>query len=321
MHKNNIILFPGTRDKLLRQMENELKNGNFINALNITDELLTNQFHCKNVYVTRLNCLIQLKQLDEAEQLCEHLMESAKNFYEHYFEYYLFILFELNKFHILMEAYEKANKMISVRSEHREQLDTFYKLAIQMNDVEINKWSQQLEQARKEQNYVLQWQIINKLQQINNNPNKWLISLLEEEKVHPVVKTKIIMWLKEVSNNNEVKVEKFGKVMKFIPKKLLHFKQQEGYIIVKKSLQQVEQKDPSLYRLALQLLNHYYYVMYPMLISKKDADFISEAILAIIKTDLNIQDKFQNDTSNVIKQYIKNIRICNELFLNIVEGT
>src|SRR5690625_4285065 len=173
-------------------MENKIKNGDFINALHITDELLMNQFHSKTVYVTRLHCLIQLKQLDEAEQFCEYLMEATTNFYEHYFEYYLFILFELNKFHILIESYENANKMITVSSNHREKLDTFYKLSIQMNDLEIDKCYQQLKKAWKEQNYILQWQIINKLVQINSHPKEWLISLLAEEKFHPVVKTKVI---------------------------------------------------------------------------------------------------------------------------------
>src|SRR5690625_4740459 len=185
------------REKLLKQMESELKNSNYINVLNITDELLTNKFHSKEVYLARLNCLIQLRRLDEAEQFCEHLMESKQDFYNHYFDYYVFILFELNKFHILIELYEEAKKKNRLREGNKQKLYTFYELAKQMNEIEIDKWYKQLAIAQKEQNHTLQWQIINKLQQFSKSPNKWLTSFLVDQKVHPVIKTKIIIWLQE----------------------------------------------------------------------------------------------------------------------------
>src|SRR5690625_3654722 len=114
------------KERLFNQMELALKDKNYAEALKIINKLLKNQIHSRGIYVTKLNCLIQLKQFDEAEQFCEDLLEFTADFYEYYFEYYLFILFELNKFHILMDAYEAARKANKINKEKRVKLYSFY---------------------------------------------------------------------------------------------------------------------------------------------------------------------------------------------------
>ena len=318
MHNDKIILFPRTKEQLLNQLNKAIKENNYKEALQISNTLITNNITSEQIYLTKLNCLIHLKQLNEAEEFCEALLDSTSHYNEQYLEYYLFILYELNKFHILIEAYEKAKSNSKITQVNQIKLDSFYELAKQLNEKEIDKYSKLLEKARIEQNYTLQWQAILNLKRISKMPNEWLSSILVDKKMHPVVKTKIIIWLQESDVCDEIKVEKFGEIIQFIPNDLLHLKKQDAYIRVKENIHFLEQKDPSLYHFAHQLLYHYFYVIYPIIIPLEETNYIAEAILNIATKKLFLHNKKQENKS--INKYESDIQICNELYLNIIDS-
>src|SRR5690625_7966688 len=64
-----------------------------------------------------------------------------------------------------------------------------------------------------------QWNLINQLRKLHVDPPNKVIELLKLNTIHPVVKTTIFNWLKEIRYDQEVEVVKFNQYINLKPAK------------------------------------------------------------------------------------------------------
>ena len=95
--------------------------------------------------------------------------------------------------------------------------------------------------------------------------------LLTDQTVHPVLKTEILLLLKRKQVSDEITVMKYGRSKLISPAKLDSIEKHEAYLAVKEHLYDVEQHNPSLYMIALELLDCYVFVHYPLFLRAEES--------------------------------------------------
>src|SRR5699024_12350339 len=91
---DNIILFPKWKTALEEERLQALKEQRYEDALKKLNELTGYQITNHEIYIGKLICLIELRGYDEAERLCESLIEYQDENYYHYLHIYLTNLFQ-----------------------------------------------------------------------------------------------------------------------------------------------------------------------------------------------------------------------------------
>src|SRR5699024_5055639 len=94
------------------------------------------------------------------------------------------------------------------------QFTQLYELSSKMKqDVDIEKgkaYEIELQEAFEQGNYQAQWRIIEAIRKIKMKPPHSLIQSLQDNKIHPIIKTSIIHWLQDLGESVFVHIHKFG---------------------------------------------------------------------------------------------------------------
>src|SRR5690625_2752934 len=184
MDNNNVILFPNTKQKLMDEMFHALNNENYNRALEKSEELFMNKIDSHDVIVVKLISLINLKRLTEAEAFCDTILNVNSPHYDEYLEYYYLILYSSKQYERLIFDYETLRER-SLNLTNQANLDVYYDLACQENKREIHELTKKIKKANKENNEQALFRYINRLVSISNNPDDYLISLVNQKAVHP----------------------------------------------------------------------------------------------------------------------------------------
>lgn len=318
---NNVILFPTLQRKLERESLQALEQRKYSVALSKIDELFSYQVYIHELIVGKLICFIELGHYEEAESLCEDLLQNKNEHYYDYLHIYLTILFQMQKYNILINQIELELKDNLLPFEMREQFKQLKNMAKQMNLDFMNDQSikliNELYEAVEEKDYKRQWQLVESLRKMKINPPKVIITYLGEENIHPVVKTAIFKWLVDKKIAADIFVHKFDVEVRVKP---LHFTNIRDDNIMKEIISvinDIEQNNPSLFILLEQLLYRYLYVCYPILPSREDIPYIAEALTHIGQQYLHLDDD-QNLSSKVVT-YLNEIKMYEKLYLGIIE--
>lgn len=317
---NNVIIFPTLR-RTLEQLEEEsfdlIDDQNYELALEKIDELLAHQYTSFDTNVNKLHCLTKLGRLQEAEEFSETLLENEndENYYD-YLGYYIMILYEQNNFNALMNTILEEEKKRKIPSPFDRKFRDIYRLCYQMNVMKSNDVTNDLKRAVRDENaeeqlfYVQQWL------DLNVEPNEFIINCLKDEKVHPVIKTKLLIAFKERNYSNEMIVEKFGQQVTIQPNELLDITAYPFYRGILNKLAYIEQENPSLHQLIEQLVYQYHYVSFPYFQQDDHITNMAEAFVYVAKQSLSLEVD-----GHIDEEFIKDvelIQICSQLYLNLM---
>lgn len=321
MKPENIILFPKWQQKLEEESIAAIQEKRFEEALEKLDKLLSYQVKKHEIYTGKLICLMELERYDDAQELCESLIEEKDEHYYEYIHIYLTLLFQTNQYEELMETVHNELETGNVPVQLEALFSQLYTMSEKMLKSEENDQFHfhldALFDAVNQDNHIEQWRLIQKLSKLNVAPNEKIIHLLVDEHIHPLNKTAIFLWLKYAGINETIEIHKFGTLMEMKPTDAPDIKESELAIMISAEIREVEQENPSLHQVMDTLLHHYLYVLYPITPPVMDAPHIADALFHVGNEYLNIDTVSMEDEK--VKKYINEIKTTELLYASILD--
>lgn len=315
---SNIILFPKVK-RLFEEIENEsyeaIQEQHYEIALEKLNYLEAHQYVSYDIHISKLICLIKLKQLEAAEQYCEDLLQIKNPKYLDYLDYYLMILYDRNKFTEIMFIIKTEEKTNTLPQVYRNKFRELYRLAYHHNLIISEELMGELNGAITDHNHRKQWHLLNKWKKLNMDAPQMVIQLLKKRDIHPAVKTLILEILRRRKTESTVIVEKFNETVTINIKDLLKITEHPVYEKSLKRISYLEQENPSLFSLVQELLFQFSYIRYPLFYSKNEVENVTDALIHLGYNNLALTD--QQEYSGQVCRYIDMIQLCSELYLNI----
>ncbi|MFD2046245.1 tetratricopeptide repeat protein [Ornithinibacillus salinisoli] len=318
-----VILFPKWRTILEEESLEALKQKRYEEALSKLNELLNYQIYSHEIIIGKLICLMELGRHDEAKDLCEEAMSLKDEDYYHYVHIYLTILFQTNQYNELMDQVDYELESPDVPFIIREQFQQLYDVSSKMikdaNNEEAIAYIKELQEAIENEDYSRQWHIVESLRDLKASPDKNVVNYLKSEHIHPVIKTTIFLWLQDKEVSELVDVQKLGLQLHLKPTDVTGIR---SHTTVKQTLlliNELEQKNPTLFHLLIQLLDRYAYVRYPLLPTSDQVADIAVALRFLGEELLNIHKKTREELTDNQIRYLHEIQTCEKLYLSIIE--
>ncbi|GAB3797116.1 tetratricopeptide repeat protein [Virgibacillus kimchii] len=319
----NVVLFPKWKTSLEESSLRAMKEKRYEDALGKLEELISYKVNHYEIIVGKIICLMELKRFHEAQDICEEMMQQGNDDYYHYLHIYLTLLFQTNQYDLLIEQVEEEHIKGSLPPLLEKQSKELYELSKKMKaDVLIGEQSGFMEnfrQAIHNDNHLEQWSLVERMRKSKAQPDKHTLSTLKDEHIHPVVKTAIFQWLQETLIKEKVHIRKLGLQLKVKPAEVTELKDQK---ILKETvyyLDGIEQQNPSLMKLLNKILYRYIYVRYPIMPPTEDAQIIAQALIHIGKEYVSEGDHSISEPDELIASYLKEINLCESLFLSIID--
>ncbi|TFJ93966.1 tetratricopeptide repeat protein [Lentibacillus salicampi] len=320
----NVILFPKWRTTLEEESLLALKEKRYQEALAKLDQLLGFGVQNQEILIGKLMCLMELNRYQDAQDFCEDLLIHKDENYYQYVHIYLTILFQTSQYQLLMDQVEQELEKKMVPDDMEEQFRQLYNMSRKMrHEIRIEKspeYIKELLKAVEEQNHVYQYTLVEQILKMDITPTEQLQSLLADDRVHPVTKTAIFIWLQDKNISDEVLVQKLGVKWKIAPNAIPAL---DSHPTIKQTfvfLNDQEQENPTLFRLMEQLLHHYFYVRYPMVPAEDDARFIAAALTKIGEDYLDIHMEKRENKDEQLIRYMEEIKMCEALYATIIEA-
>ncbi|HAM79650.1 tetratricopeptide repeat protein [Ornithinibacillus bavariensis] len=320
----NIILFPRWQNTLKNESLQAIQERRYEDALDKINRLL--HYHVKDheIIIGKIMCLMELGRFEEAEEVCEEVLINRQD--ENYYQYlhiYLTILFQTNKYSLLLERIEEEMKSPELPLVMREQFEQLYELSIKLESDIVEKnsdmYRNELKQAVIDCDYFKQWRTISKLRSMKFAIHDTIIELLSNQDVHPVVKTNIFHWLQDQEYSDSVQIVKFGIEMKVIPIEISEITIQPVYIKTLQYLSDLEQENPTLFLFLEKTLYRYFYVKHPILPPMEDCIFLAKS-LQKISNQITHRLEVEEDTNiEKVLHFMEDIVQCEQLYLSIIE--
>lgn len=316
-----VILFPRWKSILEQESLEALQQRQFNDALLKLNKLISFGEQKHEIIFGKLICLVELGRYDEAQEICEELIETHNEHYYYYIHMYLTILFQTGQYQLLIEHATHELVDQSLPQQLRQQIQQLYLMSKQMkaelDQQRSTKYIKELKKAVDAKNYVKQWHYIETLRKMKIAPPKEVYEYLINEGVHPVAKTAIFIWLQSMHIDQQVSIHKFGKQLTVRPSEISNIRDQD---IMKETLVHIndlEQEDPTLFHMLEELLYRYVYVSYPIIPGQGEGPNIAIALEMI--GDMYMRDIKRTDIDPGTSQYIEDITMCEALYLSIID--
>lgn len=316
----NVILFPGWRKNLEKESLAALEEKRFEEALDKLNILLSHQTDNHEIVIGKLMCLTELGRYDEAIDLSEELLIEKNEYYYDYAQIYIMVLFQTGQYGTLMDRVTDELEDAALPTAIAEQFRQLYDLSKGLNkdalEKQVSVYTEELTKAIQEENYERQWQLIENLRKMKVEPTDQIVSYLTKGFIHPVIKTSIFKWLKDLEVSEEIEVHKLNVSIIIKPVDVASIRADAMIHEIMSMLNDLEQGNPSLYILLEQLLYRYAYVRFPMLPERSDITFIADALRNIGEEYLHESSEHTIDES--VSKYIEDIKMCEALYLSVI---
>lgn len=321
-NKEKVVLFPGTKKQLETESLKALQEKKYKEALDKLDYLIQYDEGSHEIYIAKLMCLMELGNYREAEQLSEALLAQKDANYYHYLHIYLTVLFQTSQYQHLLDLLDEEFKSRHVPDMLIEPFQELYNMSQDMKaGVDENSTFENfhdLEQAVNEDDYIKQWNLVQRLRFMQADPKTEIVQLLASDQAHPVVKTNILEWLREANLEQTVRIHKFDTDMMIQPSDLAKIEDETVYNRMMKELERYVDSNPTLLTLLQKLVYRYFYVTYPFIPSKSDIPAFIEAVHALGQAYLQM-DFSEAETDASIETWMNSIKMCDSLYLSIIE--
>ncbi|WP_349408060.1 hypothetical protein [Pseudalkalibacillus sp. SCS-8] len=278
-HDGKIVYFPNLTGKLVNKGMSALKQKKFKESLDYFEQLLGMDPEHPQGNVGVVLSLVELGRLKEAKEKCDEVLKKDIGDYYDVLQIYISILIQLGDYEEVVEILEAV---IQEQSLPPQMAENFYQLlyfsrkmaeedseegvvfsqrAKSISDKELEHLSNQLQSEDSKQ----QWQAVQSIESPDEPTiRKELIKYLTYPEANPSLKTIVLQMLKESVTNDTILVHKFGRSMEVKPNELHDIPDGQFYRLVKKIIvHQLEQDNPTLLDMAVQIWDHYLFMIYP----------------------------------------------------------
>ncbi|OYN65563.1 DNA damage checkpoint antagonist DdcA [Bacillus safensis] len=285
--KDNVILFPGLKERLIEKGMAALKDKQYQEALHLFSEAKSyDDDEESDIHLGMAICFLELGELQDAKRVCEKMLHEG---YGHYFtvlQVYMTILIQLKEYEEVkqtIEAVLEENHLPAESAEH------FYKL-LEFSRKMIDSPEEILdddEDAGSEVNIddmlkrpEEQVQFIHSLKDRNITPHMGLLNtILQNPDGNPLVKSMILQLLADHDVAKPVHVTKFGDSLTLIPSEAVKPEQMPLLPQVLRMLDDtLGNENPTLYQGVEELWRRHLFVLYPFLPKYTDPSLWAAAL-------------------------------------------
>ncbi len=317
----NLVMFPKWKTALERVGMEALKDKRYEEAAEAFEPLAEYGVASHDINTGLLMSWIELGKFDDAESLCHQLMKEEHDQYYHYLHIYITVLFQSSRYQEIVDLLDEVFEAEDIPHQSRTQLWQMYEVSgklLEDQQKEIgSSLMEDFRSAMENEDIHKQWQV---MEQMKNQPSAPYIEevepVLQNESVHPVIKSAVIEWFRDEEVDKEMTVVKFGQEMKIVPAELTQL--HSDYIIkqIQMRLGQVEQNNPSMYEMINKLLFHYCYVRYPFFPDEEEVVLLVEALKQLGHEYLQLPYEPQYSSEDVAK-YKEEVEICEQHYMMI----
>lgn len=289
--KENVIMFPGTLERLKTQAHHYAENYQYDLAIEAFEKVLSYEQGDEQLLSAYAFSLFEVRRFEEARAICEELFEIGTDLYIEVMELYLSTCMELREFQHVEAV---VSQLISENVIPPQALEQFEHIrALNGRIAEAARDKEQQEQAAEqldeadymldaffEQSLLKQIQLLRTLQQTNVRPiAKRLKTIIESHTVHPMVQSIALYILVEQEVSIYVEVSKFGHT-ELVNASTLELP--ENMEIVARVLELVEKRleqEVSTYDMVQYLIARHVLVTYPFAWFDYDAEQLVEGYI------------------------------------------
>lgn len=266
MKKDNIILFPGLKERLLRKGIDCLENHQYANAVTLLQQAKEMSPEDPQIDKALTIALYEKGEYEEAKDIAKGmLLQGAGDYYE-VFDLYLMILIQLHEHDEVIHTLETLFEEQDVPADKREHYKTLLNFSKKAAD---NKKNDSVEKHLSGDVFKgsLQEQIVNlsSLADKNIQPHlQSLIDLLKKDQSHPFLQTIALNVLKEHRIEQKVEVRKLGFSGEFNPSDLPELAETAFFQAVQSELEkELEHENPVLWMQVKEIIKRHQFLLYP----------------------------------------------------------
>lgn len=320
--KNDIVLlFPKLKTSLKKEAAENYRNKNYKKALELYDQLIKYNETEHEILFGKLLCLVELKQFELAQKLCEDQLRKENKYYFDYLHLYVTLLFQTEQYHLLISQLSSELKNISLPPHLYEQFKYFYDLSTELLESQLSfekdKAQEYLKEAVEEKDLARQYQLINNFMKNNIAAPEEILDLLTMGNIHPVIKTNIFFWLQKTAVNKKVRIKKFNKTITINPYHTELLENNKSLNAAKKNIYVNYDDDPILMEMLVQMIYRFFYVLYPMIPGKEDLSAIIKAMEMIVRH--NLYHLPMEEVDSKTSEMVQTINKFEALYLSVVE--
>jgi len=306
---NKIILFPNLKIDLKKTAQEEYQNKNFKEALEIYEELIKYKEADHDVNFGKLLCLIELQLFNEAQDFCEQQLIEENKLYYDYMHLYVTILFQTEQYELLLDCLTYELMKESLPAHLQDQFQYLFEVSKEMTNhkraFEKKKLLKQFDESIEKNDPMLQNHILDLIIEKEIKASPRIATLLSQDSIHPIIKTKLFYWLQNNLINSDVKVKKFNLIVTLNPNETPKLEENDSFLLAQKHISKNYDEDPVLARMIKELAFRYFYVLYPILPRKKDLQMVLSVMEKLVRKglyneDLNERNKEQVEMAEMI---------------------
>ncbi len=282
---SNIIQFPNVKHRLAEKGMIALKNKQYDEALQCFEQLLASDPSHPQANFGLAICYVELHMLHDAIDICEKMLREAIGDYYEVLQIYVSVLIQLEQYEKVvhtLEAINQEEKLPADLAEFFYQLLAFCRKMIQDEgqqetaDENIEQYIDLLNSMEYEKQLIA-------IKKLCESPNEYKLEILKtflkDEMKNPLVKSMIIKNLAEQNVDKPLEIIKFSQHMTINPLTFTEdSNEQMGEKIVKQLQNTIEDKNPTLYSISIQILTHYLLSIYPFSLPDYDEEIWAAAV-------------------------------------------
>lgn len=308
--KQNVIMFPGTIDRLKSQAHTYAETYQYDLAVETFEEVLRHEEGDEQLLSAYAFSLFEIRRFADARAVCEQLFQMGTDLYIEVMELYLSTCMELREFQHVEEIISQLMAENVIPPQALEQFEHIRALNGRIAETAAQKEEvAHIEETIQTEDYLLdaffeqslwkQMQLLRTLQQANVRPFATkLKKIIEAEDVHPMIQSVALYLLVEQEISIEVKVTKFGHSQLFNAQKLVLPEQMDIVNEVMKRTEETLQQEVSTYDMVQYLVARHILVTYPYAWFEYEAEEVAEGYVDYVhqmfghvqETDYDLMD-------------------------------
>lgn len=285
--QDNVILFPGVGERLLEQAHAYAESYQYDLACEAFAEALRYIEGDEISLSVYAYSLYEIRAFKQAKEVCEELLAIGPTMYFEAMELYLTISMQLREF-------KQVEKLIETLLDEdaipENQLEKFQRLKNLNAEIANNQLLQQETQQQNNAEFSIvhflqlsqyeQLQVIYQLTDTNIRPIvQPLIQVIENEAIHPFIRSLTLILLVEQQVNTEIFVEKFQHQRTVNPAHLAVPTELPQYKAIEANIKACLEKDPTTLEMVQQLLAKHAIVTYPFEWLAYDAEDVAQSYI------------------------------------------
>lgn len=308
MHKHEkIVMFPGTVERLLQQGHTYAEKFEYEQAIQCFQEVLQYEEADEHTLHVYAYCLHETRQFEEAREVIESLLAQGPHQYIEMMELYLSICMELRDFQHVQQIVRSLLEENIVPAASIERFTSIYNLSEKLLNLSQTKdvALEEVEETFLTLSVFLKLPVYEQLQRLqslmetNIRPLIEAISqIIQEEDIHPIVRSVALCLLVEQEVNCELTIRKFDQQITVNPSSLATPDELPVIQSVKKIVNERLEKESSTLEMVQYVLTRHILVTYPFEWFGNSAEKVSEEYIRYVHSLLGQEIRSESETDD-----------------------